>query len=118
MNWIYVFLGGGIGSVSRYGLGLIFRESKLLLPMGTLVANLTAALIIGLLYYSGMKQRQDSIWLLLATGFGGGLSTFSAFSLETFELFRNGETAIAIMNIALSFVCCLMLVWVGSLVMK
>jgi fluoride exporter len=118
MNWFFVFIGGGLGSLSRYGIGLIFREARLVLPIGTLIANLIAALVIGILYFSGLKQRQEPIWLLLATGFCGGLSTFSAFSLETFELIRHGETTIAMLNVTVSLFCCLLLIWGCSLLIR
>jgi CrcB protein len=118
MNWLYVFIGGGLGSIARYGLGHVLKDLRCNLPLSTFTANLFAALMIGVLYFSGVKARHDQWWLLLATGFCGGLSTFSAFSLETLELFRNGSYIMAVLNIVLSVTCCLVLIWALSFVIK
>jgi fluoride exporter len=114
MNWMMVFIGGGIGSVGRYAIGLLLKQSSMSFPWSTLVANVLAAIVIGFLYFSGFKSRTDSSWLLLATGFCGGLSTFSAFSLETFEFLRDGNLPFAMLNIFLSLAMCLVIIFVMS----
>lgn len=85
---LLVALGGGVGAVCRYGLSLLPISSKF--PWGTLLANLAGALIIGFL--AGLAAQRSKfppeLNLLLKTGFCGGFTTFSTFSLETVTLLQ------------------------------
>lgn len=108
MNWLIVFLGGGVGAVSRYGLGIVFKGMSKGFPWATLVANIIACLLIGALFATQVRTMNKSLWLLLAVGFCGGLSTFSAFSLETVELFQQADYRNAVLNIVISVVGCLL----------
>jgi fluoride exporter len=115
MNWLFVFLGGGLGCVTRFGMGkIILSETKF--PLATLSANALAAAIIGVLWYfqTSRTETPSYVWPLLATGFCGGLSTYSTFSLETVQLFRDGTWNIALLNILLNTVICVALVWLIS----
>lgn len=119
MNWLVVFIGGGFGAVARFGLGNIFRIASHPFPWATIVANILASLFIGVLFALGMKESNKTLWLLLAVGFCGGLSTFSAFSLETIYLFQNSLFGYAILNVLISIVGCLvstyaMAMWMGK----
>ena len=117
MNLLAVFVGGGLGSLARYGLGILFNNlSANTFPFGTLAANTISSLIIGILMGIGLtgKETTDSVWkTFLAVGFCGGFSTFSAFSLETMELAKNGMMTQAILNVAANVVLCLAATAVG-----
>ena len=89
---LLVFLGGGVGSVLRF---LISRNLNQVsaIPLGTLLVNFSGSLIIGLILGMGVKQEMLSpnTTLLLATGFCGGFTTFSAFSFENQALLKAGD---------------------------
>ena len=88
-----VFLGGGFGSVARYWLGLRLNNFESDIPFGTLLANVLGSLIIGFIFgYSAKTGWLDENYsLLLATGFCGGFTTFSAFAYENHLFLKNGD---------------------------
>jgi fluoride exporter len=108
MNFLLVFLGGGLGSLIRYGISLTISNLEIKFPLATLISNVVACFIIGALTASVTKGNlTDAQRLLLATGFCGGFSTFSTFSNETLQLAQNGQLMTAFGNIILSLVLCL-----------
>jgi CrcB protein len=102
MKWLAVFIGGGLGSLLRFGLGSIISPIAGLFPWATLAANCLAAAIIAYLFATNVKHDNELMWQLAAIGFCGGLSTFSTFSMETVQLMRSGQTALALVYTALS----------------
>ena len=69
--------------------------------------------LINILYFFQEKMGLSQTWkLLLVTGFCGGFSTFSTFSFETFEMLRNGQTALAFANVFVSLFLCLFVLYI------
>lgn len=118
---IAVFIGGGLGSLARYGISIMMvRQQMNSYPWATLISNTASSLIIGILMGSQLagQDSENNIWKsLLAAGFCGGFSTFSAFSMETIELAQNGmihQAAInGAANLVLSLVATLAGIWIG-----
>ena len=92
-SFLLVFLGGGLGSSIRYLVIIAMNQYSKVLPFGTLTVNMLGCLLIGLIL--GYAQKENTLTsnqtLLLATGFCGGFTTFSAFANENLELIKNGE---------------------------
>lgn len=108
----FVFFGGGLGSLARFGFQYYLpNASNFSVP--TLSANILSCLILG--YLAGLKMRanlSDSSYLILATGFCGGFSTFSTFILENWQAMRIGNIGIALiysfLSLALGFLALLL----------
>jgi CrcB protein len=108
---VAVFIGGGAGSLARWYVSMKMNGMSTVLPLGTLLVNLVGALIIGLVIavFSRLPHLEPAWKLLLTTGFCGGLTTFSTFSLEVVYMLQEGRIAHALLNILLNLA--------GSLVM-
>jgi CrcB protein len=122
MNWmgvLAVFVGGGLGSLSRYGLSLLFRHlAWQSFPIATLSANLMSTAVLGWFVFR-MNPAPSSVWVLfIGVGFCGGFSTFSTFSLETMQLMRSGQMTWALANIVVSVAACTILLFLFSKSMK
>lgn len=111
-TWLAVFVGGGLGSVARYAVSLCVGRWFVgaAFPWATLVSNVLATAIMGLLVwrFALHTEGKELWWMLLAVGFCGGFSTFSAFSMETIQLMRAGLTFFAWLNILVSVSACLL----------
>ncbi|SFW36210.1 fluoride efflux transporter CrcB [Selenomonas ruminantium] len=106
MQYLYVFLGGGLGAVCRYlATTAIGARFGMMFPFGTLFVNTLGsflmALIMGFLLTMAKANNllSEPLRLLLTVGFLGGFTTFSSFSMETLTLIRSGSIALAIANI-------------------
>jgi len=109
LNLIYIFVGGGIGCLTRYGVSkFLLSSGEANFPWATLIANVLSVVVMGVgLGFFSAKLQSESLRLFIITGFCGGFSTFSTFSLETLELFRRGNYMFAAGNIALSVILCI-----------
>ncbi len=115
MEALAVALGGALGSLGRWGIGNALRAVLPGLPAGTFAANVLAGLIIG--FVTGVNAAsplQPEVKALLTVGLCGGLSTFSTFSNETFQLIEAGNIAGAAANVAVNVAVCLLAVWGGT----
>ena len=108
-----IFLGGGLGSVSRYGVSkLVMIIWKGQFPLGTLLANLLSCIVMGLaINYFSDKINSQELKAFILIGFCGGFSTFSTFSKETLDLMQSGNYSIAIANIVISVLFCILILW-------
>ena len=114
MNVLAVFVGGGLGSLVRYAIALAINKLGYHFMWATMLSNVAACFIIGVLTAMALKDNlTEQQRLLFATGFCGGFSTFSTFSNETWTLFHNGQMFMAFGNIALSVVLCLTATFIG-----
>src|SRR5690242_11616739 len=94
--YLWVALGGALGSVARYGLsGIVARGVGETFPWGTLAVNVSGSLLIGFLF--ALAEPGSRRWIgpagqqFLMYGICGGYTTFSSFSLQTLNLLRNRE---------------------------
>ena len=108
--WAAVFLGGGIGSLLRYGISrlLLALDLRGAFPWATLAANILSVLILAwvLLRMPAHFQQRPAWSAFITVGICGGFSSFSTFSYENFLLFREGLPGMAFANIAVNVVAC------------
>ncbi|MDH4261897.1 MAG: fluoride efflux transporter CrcB [Spirochaetia bacterium] len=104
INYLIVFLGGGLGSLCRFLLSTYVTKSvNSFFPMGTLTVNLIGSFIIGFCYELFERYIVPSeVRILLTTGFLGGFTTFSTFALENTNLLRDGEYRYFLINLLTS----------------
>jgi fluoride exporter len=109
LNFIWICIGGGLGSGSRYLVGL--GAAKLLgtgFPYGTLVVNVVGCFLISVVMYLSVDTGIISppVRLFLVTGFLGGFTTYSSFNYETLKLVQSGSWALAASNILVTWLAC------------
>lgn len=112
-NVLLAGLGGAIGTMMRFGTYLLFKNQHF--PYATLLINFAGSLIIGIVFGLCLKDIQfENNWkIFLATGICGGFTTFSAFSLENFQLLQQGKYFLALVYIISSIIIGIMAAWAG-----
>lgn len=113
--FLWVGLGGLLGSIARYAVALSIGGTETgRFPWATFVVNCVGCLFIGLLA-GGFARAPvpEGARLFLITGILGGFTTFSAFGLESVNLLRNGELAVALLYIQGSVLVGVLAVWIG-----
>ena len=117
---LFVFIGGGFGSVLRYVIGKTLNNTENGIPYGTFAANILGSLFIGIIlgYAAKNEALSQNHTLLLATGFCGGFTTFSTFAYENHVFLKSGDfTSFAFYTIA-SFVVGFLAVFAGIYLVK
>jgi CrcB protein len=115
LEFLVVGVGGCFGSMGRHALTKIMVHFGFVFPLGTLLSNTIAGILVGFIFVAGKNlQFSPHAILLLRTGFLGGLSTFSAFSLETVRFAQTGSYGLAAANVGLNLFLSLIGVIIGQ----
>ena len=116
--YIWVALGGALGTTARYWLsGVVARSFGETFPWGTLIINVTGSFVIG--FFGALTGPDGRLFVgstarqFVMIGMCGGYTTFSSFSLQTLNLMNDGEWLRAGANIGMSVVLCVIAVWAG-----
>ncbi len=118
-SFFAVGIGAALGAWLRWGLGLLLNALHPALPMGTLIANLVGAYLMGVLIaLFAITTPSSELRLLLTTGFLGGLTTFSAFSGEAFTLLQRHQYAWAAVHISSHVIGSLIMTALGFMMVQ
>jgi fluoride exporter len=111
----FIFIAGGLGSVLRFGFGKLFSYNTINFPMSTLAVNIIGSFIIGLILAYALKNENfnANYKVILATGFCGGFTTFSALSNETFLMLKQNNISSALLYILLTIILGILATFIG-----
>ena len=114
---LWVFVAGGAGSLLRYGVTLLcvalFGGTY---PLGTLTVNTVGCFLLALLVELAFGERVSPVMrVVLGTGFLGGFTTYSTFSLEAYDFFRSGAVGLGLAYLSVTVLGCLAACWLGQL---
>jgi CrcB protein len=109
VNYVWVALGGAVGSACRYGVAQLLAEQPF--PFATLTVNVVGSLVLGVVTELALRDpRIGPVWVgLLGAGFCGGFTTMSTFTVETLRLPLPSAAA----NVAANLGTCLLAAWLG-----
>lgn len=120
LNVLAIFIGGGLGSLSRYGISNLLKMYSMDFPIATISVNIIGSLILGfaITLFWNKAPMHDTLKLAITVGFCGGLTTFSTFSWETFDLIKQGDYLLALLYILISVLACVLAISLGAFLSK
>lgn len=114
MSFLHVALGGAIGAMLRFGAGVaVLRFASPGFPVAVLGVNILGSFLMGVFVVFSVHRGLEYLNPFVMTGVLGGFTTFSAFSLEAFTLYEQGQTGQAALYVALSVICSLLALALG-----
>ena len=119
-HFLSVFIGGGIGATTRYVFSFLIPQENVYLPFYTLTVNFLGCFLAGIFFTVLVTKANFNpcVKTFLITGFCGGLSTFSAFSLEILEYINAGNYVKAGLYSFISLLICIISVILGVVLVK
>ena len=109
MQVLYLFIAGGLGALSRYGLSGLAQRIGAGFPWGTLAVNVLGSLALGFVMQLGLSTDiiPREVRVAVTVGFLGAFTTFSTFSFETVRYLEDGVWSTGLLNIVLNVVLCI-----------
>ena len=116
-NFLYIGLAAAIGAWSRWGIGILLNTMHPIFPLGTLTVNLIGGYLMGISMstFELFSDLSPDLKLIINIGFLGGLTTFSAFTAEVFQLLQKNEFAASLILVALHVIGSLLMAYLGWL---
>jgi CrcB protein len=116
-NFLYIGFAAAMGAWSRWGIGILLNTLHPIYPMGTLTVNLAGAYLMGISMgtFELFSDLSPDLKLIINIGFLGGLTTFSAFTAEIFQLLQKNELVASLTLIALHVVGSVLIAYLGWL---
>ena len=120
LSILVIFCGAGFGALLRAGFNVVTVNTASVIPLGTLIANLVGGYLVGLaVAFFGNNPQFSPEWrLLIVTGFLGGLTTFSAFTAEVFQLLQKNEFVASLILVAFHVFGSLLMAYLGWLTLS
>ncbi|HAP04536.1 MAG TPA: fluoride efflux transporter CrcB [Methylophilaceae bacterium] len=116
-NFFYIGLAAAMGAWSRWGIGILLNAMHPVYPLGTLTANLVGGYFMGISMgaFELFNDLSPDLKIIINIGFLGGLTTFSAFTAEVFQLLQKNEFVASLTLIALHVIGSLLMAYLGWL---
>jgi CrcB protein len=116
-NFLYVGLAAAIGAWSRWGIGILLNTMHPIFPLGTLTVNLIGGYLMGMSMgaFELFSELSPDLKLIINIGFLGGLTTFSAFTAEVFQLLQKNEFVASLTLVALHVIGSILMAYLGWL---